>query len=78
MNIECKHEDCKYLINGCLSIITKFFENAKKIAREFEIMDPTSLGHLVPITVGHRDKPNEKEMVHIKLLLDNSGFITKP
>lgn len=61
-----------------LTILIKFFDNVKKLLKKSEQccqFDEKALGHLVPLTVGHRDRPTETEVRYIKTVMKHSGFV---
>jgi hypothetical protein len=63
------------------SIIIKFFERLKKQLKKSEVLinfGEKELGHLVPLTVGHRDKPTEDETRHIRNVMRKSNFLMDP
>ena len=56
----------------------KFFENLKKQLKKSELQlnfGPEQIGHLIPLTVGHRDRPTEKEVRYMKTVMGLSGFL---
>jgi hypothetical protein len=46
----------------------------KKYETQFNF-GPEQLGHLIPLTVGHRDKPKEREKKYIETVMQHSGFL---
>ena len=72
--IQCKSEEdsLKQLITACLSIVLKFFELLKKQLKKSEVQinfEPREIGHLVPLSIGHKNKPTESETQYIRTVL---------
>ena len=66
------------LVAACLTNLHRFFDNLKKLLKKSEQrcqFDETTLGHLVPLTVGHRDRPTETEVRYLKTVIRRSGFL---
>jgi len=62
---------------ACISVALKFFETLKKQMKKMETLNDFGIkevGHLIPVTVGHRDAPHEWEMNHIKVIMKESNF----
>ena len=79
LNISGLYEEVRIhsLVQACFTIILKFLDNVKKLLRKSETktqFDETTIGHLVPLTVGHRDRPTEQEVRYIKTVVRHSGF----
>lgn len=66
------------MVLACLNTTLSFFDlvikQMKKNERTHSLSD-SELGHLVPLTVGHRDRPNENELRYIRKLMIVSGFL---
>jgi len=80
--IQCNSDEdsLRQLIIACFSISIKFFENLKKQLKKSELhlnFGPESIGHLIPLTVGHRDRPTEREERYIKTVMGLSDFMHK-
>ena len=78
--IQCKSDEdsLRQLIIACMSISIKFFENLKKQLKKSELQlnfGSEQIGHLIPLTVGHRDRPTEKEVRYMKTVMGLSGFL---
>lgn len=62
----------------CLQITQKFIDNLKYLAQKTlnnRTIRPEHVGHLVPLTVGHRDPPREdKEVPYIDAVIGLSSF----
>jgi len=76
---DCADCDLKQLVIACLTLIIKFFvalkDTLKKVILKHKSnFTPDQIGHLVPLTVGHRDRPTEKEMHYIRLVMKQSNF----
>lgn len=77
--IQCNSDEdsLRQLMIACLSISIKFFENLKKQLRKSELhlnFGPEQIGHLVPLTVGHRDRPTDRELRYIKTVMALGDF----
>lgn len=46
----------------------------KKSEAKFNF-DEKQLGHLVPLTVGHRDNPTGREIRYLETIFKSSGFL---
>ena len=60
-----------------MSIILKFFEGVKKQLKKSEVLinfDARDVGHLIPISTGHENKPTEAEVTYIKTVMKLSEF----
>jgi hypothetical protein len=65
-------EELLKIILESLKVVHHFLTSLKQIVTELEIQNNIGvdqLGHLVPLTVGHRDKPTEKEVKYIKKVI---------
>ena len=75
-------EDSLYqILIACFSIVTKFFETLKKQLKKAEQqvnIGASQVGHLVPLTVGHGDRPTGREESYIQTLLNISDFNYAP
>lgn len=63
---------------ACLTNLLRFFDNLKRLLKKSEQrcqFDDKEVGHLVPLTVGHRDRPTETEVRYLKTVIRQSGFI---
>ena len=77
--LNCKSEEdgLKQLTLACVLIIIKFFETLKKQLKKAESQinfGPKDVGHLVPLTTGHKGKPNDVEIRYIRQVLRLSDF----
>jgi hypothetical protein len=55
----------------------KFFEGLKKQLKKAETLinfDSRDVGHLIPLTVGHENKPTELEICYIKRVMGTALF----
>lgn len=78
-SLQCKTEEdpLKQLVLACLTTALKFFESLKKHLKKAEVQvnfDERDVGHLVPLTVGHRDKPTDVEAKYIRTVIRSSEF----
>ena len=67
----------KQIILACLQIVQKFFENLKKQLKKSEFyinFGEEDVGHLIPLTVGHTDRPTEDEAKYIRTVIKHSNF----
>lgn len=67
----------KQMIMACIMSLSTFFEGLKKLLKKYEVkynFGPESLGHLIPLSVGHRDQPKDKEIRYIKNVMALSDF----
>jgi hypothetical protein len=75
------NEDCvKQLILACLHSLSHFFDGLKKLMKKYESkynFGPEQIGHLIPLTVGHRDRPKEREKKYIETIMAMSGIIPR-
>ena len=58
-------------------MLTKFFENLKKQLKKSEIainFGPKHVGHLIPLSTGHRNKPTDPEINYIHNAIKLSEF----
>lgn len=65
------------LLMVCFKETTKFFETLKKQLKKAELqtnIGAEEVGHLIPLTVGHRDRPTNKETRYIETLMELSEF----
>ena len=74
--INTKQDGPQQLILVAMSIVIKFFENLKKFMKKAENLNlgPAQLGHLIPLTVGHRDRPTDREDKYIKSVMKLANF----
>ena len=59
----------------------KFFETLKKQLKKSESQinfEDKDVGHLIPLTVGHKNKPNEIEAQYIRSIINLSKFKYMP
>lgn len=78
-HLNCHKEDdsLKMLVQTSVNIVYKFFESLKKnLKRAEEHINFGSLdvGHLIPLNVGHLEKPSEEESKYIQFVMDASEF----
>ena len=78
-NTQCKrpNDSLRWLIIACLSMLIKFFENLKKQLKKSEIainFGPRQVGHLIPLSTGHRNKPTDPEINYIHHVIKLSEF----
>ena len=70
--------DLQQLIVTCLEMTQKFIDNLKYLAKKTSIsakIGPEHIGHLIPLTVGHRDPPREdKEVPYIEAIFRLGNF----
>ena len=77
MSFKRPNDSLRWLIVATLSILIKFFEQLKKQLKKSEIhinFGPLDVGHLIPISVGHKDKPTDSEINYIHKMIKISGF----
>lgn len=66
------------MVAACFTNLHRFLDNLKKLLKKSEQrcqFDEKSVGHLVPLTVGHRDRPTDTEVRYLKTVMKHSGFI---
>jgi hypothetical protein len=77
--MSCKrpNDSLRWLIVATLSILIKFFEQLKKQLKKSEMhinFGVKDVGHLIPLSVGHKDKPTDSEINYIHKMIKISGF----
>ena len=77
MSFKRPNDSLRWLIVATISILIKFFEQIKKQLKksEFHInFGPIDVGHLIPLSVGHKNKPTDPEINYIHRMIQHSGF----
>lgn len=65
------------MVTACISITLKFFETLKKQLKKAEYQinfGAKDVGHLIPLTVGHKMKPTDEEAMYIRTVMRSSDF----
>lgn len=71
-------ESLKQVILACMHNVSHFFDGLKKLMRKYETkynFGPEQVGHLIPLTVGHRDRPKEREKKYIETIMSIGGIL---
>lgn len=67
--------ELKRIIDFTLNLCHEFFENIAELLKESERVnkfDDNTLGHLVPLTAGHIERPSEFESRYFETILYKS------
>ena len=77
--LQCRtrEDSLKQLSIACLSIVLKFFEGLKKQLKKSESLikfNAIDVGHLIPLTIGHKNKPTDSEIAYTKTIMKLSDF----
>ena len=73
--------ELKQLINFTLTTCEDFFQTMIELMKESERVNnlgPETVGHLIPLSIGHTDRPTEYESKYINNILTKCEFTGIP